>query len=288
MPEATQPLTVNDYKSGVRPVWCAGCGNYGTLTAMTQALAELRIDPDKLLVTSGIGCASRFPYFLRAYSLHGVHGRALPVATGMKTYRPDLTVMVIGGDGDGFSIGGGHIPHAARKNVNITYIVANNSVYGLTKGQTSPTTWVGQTTTTSPMGAVDPPINPILMLLGVGASFVARGYSGKPADLRALIVRAVQHKGFSVVEVLTPCPSFNRTLNFQTLNEMVKPLPQDHDPTDLATAMKLALNERDFYTGVFYQVERPTYADLKDTIRERSGAFDDERAGMRELLGEFA
>lgn len=287
MPENGR-FTIQDYKSSVKPVWCAGCGNYGTMTALLQALTELQIDPDKLMLSSGIGCASRFPYFVNAYSVHGVHGRALPVAVGMKVARPDLTVMVIGGDGDGFSIGGGHLPHVARKNVDITYIVANNSVYGLTKGQTSPTTWVGQKTTTSPVGAVDPPLNPVLAMLGYGTSFVARGYAGKPKELGELIVRAIKHPGFAFIEVLTPCPSFNKTLNFRMLNELVKPLPETHDPSNRAAAMTLAMEENNFYLGVFCEAVRPPYSEHKRTIELRSGPFPDARAGVMELMNGFA
>ena len=287
MPETSKRIP-KDYRSDLKPVWCAGCGNFGTLTAMTQALAELEIDPDRMIMTSGIGCASRFPYFMKGYALHGVHGRALPVAIGMKAARPELTVIVVGGDGDGFSIGGGHVAHTARKNVDITYIVANNSIYGLTKGQTSPTSSIGQLTATSPFGATDPPINPVMQLLSADASFVARGYTGQPKELRELILRAIKHPGFAIVEALSPCPTFNKAMSFQWLNERVIPIPATHDPRNRLAAFALAMEEGKFYTGVFYENPRPTYHEYKKVLEERAGRFEDDTAGIRELFSDFA
>lgn len=288
MSENQQQLAPQDYKSGVRPVWCAGCGNYGVMTALLQALAELQINPDEFLVSSGIGCASRFPYFLKAYALHGVHGRAIPVGIGMKTARPDLPVVVIGGDGDGFSIGCGHLPHISRKNVDITYIVCNNAIYGLTKGQTSPTSWTGQRTSTSPMGVVDPPLKPMMLLLGVGATFVARGFAAKPKELKTLITSAIQHRGFSVVEVLSVCPSFNRDMGFKELNEMLIQIPEEHDTSDRAAAMGLAMDKEGLYQGVFYQEAARTYNDNKRIVAEISGHFDDKKSGLKQIFDGFA
>ena len=171
---------------------------------------------------------------------------------------------------------------------NLFCIISNNSIYGLTKGQTSPTTWVGQKTSTSPHGAVDPPLNPVLMMLAADATFVARGYTGKPADLRDIIVAGIKHPGFSIIEVLSPCPSFNKTLNFRLLNEMVKPLPEEHDPSDRLAAMKVCIEEEGYHTGVFYQFHRNTYAQSKQVIEDRAGLVSDERTGMKQLIDELA
>lgn len=276
-----------DYRSGLTPVWCPGCGNYATLKALIGAFTELQIPPHEIMVSSGIGCSSRLPYFLSAYSFHGVHGRAVPVGTGMKAARPELTTVVIGGDGDGYSIGIGHIIHAARKNVNITYIVADNSVYGLTKGQQSPTTWVGQRTSTSVTGAVDPPFKPVLTILAARASFVARGSTAKPDNLQRFITAGVRHRGFSFIEVLTPCPTFNPAMDAKRLREMMKPVPDEHDVTDLGAAMRLALDESAIYCGVFHQREAPTYNDHQRRFQEQQGLFDDEEVGIQTLIDEF-
>jgi len=281
-------LSAKDYRSAVRPVWCAGCGNYGTWNAMTQALADLKLDPDKIIMTSGIGCASRFPYFMKGYTLHGVHGRALPTAIGMKIARPELTVIVVGGDGDGFSIGGGHIPHISRKNVDLTYVFSNNNVYGLTKGQTSPTSAMGQRTATSPVGVTDPPINPVLWLISVGATFVARSFTADLPHLRSMITQAIQHPGFAVVEALTPCPTFNKEMDFKTLAQKVQAVPDTHDPSNRLAAMALAMDVNKFYTGVLYREIRPTYMEYKAAVEKRLGRFADDREGLRELINEFA
>jgi 2-oxoglutarate ferredoxin oxidoreductase subunit beta len=231
-----------------------------------QAFSALDVDPNNTAIVSGIGCSSRLPVFVKSYGFHTVHGRTLPVATGIKLANPELTVMAMGGDGDGFAIGGGHVPHAARRNVDITYVVMDNFIYGLTKGQTSPTTGnkdgVGhgfKLTTTSPYGQYEDPINPLAMLLIYGASFVARGYSAKPKQLAELYKAAMQHKGFSFIQVLSPCVVFNRT--YDELDAAILPLEGKHDPTDFNAAMALALDTQTEHLGIIYQQERPTLED---------------------------
>jgi hypothetical protein len=189
-------LKAKDYKNEVEPIWCAGCGDYGDLAAFTQALASMQLDPKDICIVSGIGCSGRFSHFIKGYAYHTAHGRALPSAIGVKAANPNLHVFVVGGDGDGFSIGGGHIPHAARRNPDITYLVIDNAIYGLTKGQVSPTSPFGMVSSTTPFGLEDPPLDPVPMLLSYGVSFVARGFSSEVKQVAKLVQEAVAHKGF--------------------------------------------------------------------------------------------
>ena len=264
-----------DYKTDAKPIWCPGCGDFAVLAAMYQTFAALQIDPTKTVIVSGIGCSSRLPVFIKSYGFHTVHGRTLPVATGIKTANPDLTVLAVGGDGDAFAIGGGHIPHAARRNVNITYIVMDNFIYGLTKGQTSPTTGSEEgtghgfkLTTTSPYGQYEAPLNPMAMLLTYGASFVARGYSAKPKQLAELYKAAIAHEGFSFIQILSPCVMFNRT--YDELDAAIVPLEGAHDTSNFAAAMTLALDTQTEHLGVFYQAQRPTLDQRLESVLTKS------------------
>jgi len=257
-----------DYKSDVAPIWCPGCGDFGDLAAFTQALSAMQVDPKDLCIVSGIGCSGRFSHFIKSYSYHTAHGRALPTAVGVKAAHPELKVFVVGGDGDGMSIGGGHIPHAARRNPDITYMILDNSIYGLTKGQVSPTSPFGMTTGTTPFGLEDPPLDPLRMFLSYGISFVARGFSSDVKGTAALIQKAVEHKGFSVLQLISPCPTFNKVVTFDSMKQRVAPIPDDHDPTDLGAAMALALDRERVYTGVFYRAEGlPTMEEKLDHQR---------------------
>ena len=246
-------LKAKDYKNDVEPIWCAGCGDYGDLAAFTQALASMQLDPKDICIVSGIGCSGRFSHFVKSYAYHTAHGRALPSAIGVKAANPNLHVFVVGGDGDGFSIGGGHIPHAARRNPDITYLIIDNAIYGLTKGQVSPTSPFGMVSSTTPFGLEDPPLDPLPMLLSYGVSFVARGFSSDVKQVAKLVQEAVAHKGFSVVHLVSPCPTFNRVITFDFMKERVAQIPDDHDPTSLDAAFRLALNRERFFTGVFYR-----------------------------------
>ncbi|NUP88866.1 MAG: 2-oxoacid:ferredoxin oxidoreductase subunit beta [Candidatus Sumerlaeia bacterium] len=250
MPTA-EKLKPNDYKTGREPIWCPGCGDFGALNAFYQALSELEVEPHMLALFSGIGCSSRLPYFVNGYCHHGVHGRALPAAMGAKLSNPELTVVVTGGDGDGFSIGTGHVPHIVRRNPDITYIMLDNEIYGLTKGQIAPTSPVGMTTSSTPLGSLEDPLNPVALLIACNASFVARGFSGDPKGLKDLFVKAISHPGFAFVDVLSPCPTFNMDMTYQSLRPKVSPLPEDHDSSDRVAAFARAL-EPVVYTGVFY------------------------------------
>ncbi len=268
-----QKLTIKDLKSAVKPIWCPGCGDYGVLNAVMKTIIGLQLDPSHVAMVSGIGCSGRFPAFVNAYGFHGVHGRALPFASGVKLANPDLTVFVLGGDGDAFSIGAGHLPHAARRNIDLTYIVMDNSIYGLTKGQpsaTSPADVLQQSTVKYKgrrkgmtgmlnLAQTVSPVNPIAMALAYEASFVARGFSGAPKELHEILKTAVLHRGFSLVQVISPCTTFYDTYNYW--RQLAQPLPADHDCTDRAAAFRLALELDKAYLGIFYQVERPSFED---------------------------
>ena len=201
-------ITPQSFKSGVKPVWCPGCGDYSVLSSITKALAALGLAPENAAIVSGIGCSSRIPAYTSCYGFHGVHGRALPAATGLKIARPDLTVIVAGGDGDGYSIGGNHFLHACRRNVDLTYVVMDNHVYGMTKGQPSPTTEPDWDSKLAPGGTGLREFHPLVIALASGANFIARAFSGDPNGTADLIAQAVRHPGFSFIEVLSPCVTY--------------------------------------------------------------------------------
>jgi 2-oxoglutarate ferredoxin oxidoreductase subunit beta len=262
-----------DYRSEALPTWCPGCGYFSVSEGVTKALIGLGIPQHNVVVVSGIGCASRFPFFLKAYGFHTLHGRTLPVATGVKQANEALTVLAVGGDGDAFAIGAGHIPHAARRNVDITYLMLDNGIYGLTKGQTSPTSSLGFVTSTTPYENRDLPLNPLMMLLSYRASWVGQGYAGKPHDLERMIAEAIAHRGFSYLHVLSPCVTFDKTdMTYANLDLEVRDLPEDHDPGDLMAAMAVAAKPEAPALGVFYREDRPTLADAMREIIARAGA----------------
>lgn len=250
------------FRAKALPTWCPGCGYFAVAEAVTSAFTSLQIVPKDTVIVSGIGCASRFPFFVNSYGFHTLHGRALPVATGIKVANDDLTVVVVGGDGDGFAIGGTHIPHAARRNVDITYILFDNGVYGLTKGQTSPTSTLGFTTKTTPYDNRDWPLNPLMMLLSFGASWVGQCYAGKPHHLTELVERALAHRGFSYLHVLSPCVTFDKTTKtYQNLDVSVRRVSDEHDRTNHSAAMELARDLDTPALGIFYEEQRPTLGD---------------------------
>ena len=211
--ESLKQVTLTEYKGKVDPDWCPGCGDFGVLNATYRGLANLKLSPEQTVVVSGIGCSSRFPHFMKTFGIHSVHGRALPLAQGMKMARPDLTIVAVGGDGDMFSIGAGHLVHAALRNIDITVVVMDNEIYGLTKGQTSPTSPHGHVTKSTPYGLLASQFNPVATALSLNVSFVARGYSAKPKELASLIEQGVMHKGFSFIHALSPCPTFYNTFD---------------------------------------------------------------------------
>jgi 2-oxoglutarate ferredoxin oxidoreductase subunit beta len=250
-------LRARDYKSDIKPVWCPGCGHFGVLAALTKTLAYLEIPPERAAVVSGIGCSSRLPAYLSGYGFHGVHGRALPLATGLKSARPDLTVIAAGGDGDGFSIGGNHFLHACRRNQDLTYIVMDNEVYGMTKGQASPTTapdWAQSKLT--PRGTGMPRFKPAAIALAAGAGFVARGFAGDPNGLTRLLAAAIEHPGFAFVQVLSPCRTFRADQQaWKTQVHPCAPAPAQ----DIAQAAELLQRDDGMGIGILFEQRFPVY-----------------------------
>lgn len=271
-----------DYKSEVKPTWCPGCGDFGVLNATYNALKEKGLNPKDTVCVSGIGCSSRFPFFVNTYGFHTLHGRTMPVATGIRTANPDLKVLAFGGDGDGFAIGGGHFIHAARRNLDICYVIMDNSIYGLTKGQFSPTSNLGFVTKTSPKGSVDQSLNPLVLALAAGATFVARGFSGRPKDVTELIVQGMEHKGFALIDVYSPCPTFNKVNTFKFYKEEVTALPSEHDATNKGAALALAATTNPVYTGIFYK--NADHATFEEGVMSQQAAQPMDRLELVEKL----
>ena len=235
------------------PTWCPGCGYFGIHQGLNSAIQQLSLPYHEVVTVSGIGCAGRYPFFSNTYGLHTVHGRALPVATGVKLANPQLTVFAVGGDGDGLAIGGGHLPHIARRNVDVNYLLFDNSIYGLTKGQPSPSSPIGLKTKVSPEGSIDKPLNATLMALSYGATFVARLFAGDPETIARVLIDGIRHKGFSFFHLYTSCVTFDKQFKtWENLKEKVHPLPDNHDPTDLKMAINHVLDD-DFSLGVLYK-----------------------------------
>ena len=260
-----------EYRSKSLPTWCPGCGYFSMAEGLTFALKRLAIEYKDVVTVSGIGCASRFPFFVNTYGFHTLHGRVLPVATGVKIANDDLTVIAVGGDGDAFAIGGGHIPHAARRNVDLTYLVFDNGIYGLTKGQASPTSAVGFKTSSTPYENGDAPLNPMMMLLSYGASWVGQAYAGHQHHLADMITQAMSHRGFSFLRILSPCVTFDKTDNtYANLNVQVRDLPDAHDDSNVIAAMAEASKTEAPALGVFFKEERATLCQAMETVAGRA------------------
>ncbi|MGA2839732.1 MAG: 2-oxoacid:ferredoxin oxidoreductase subunit beta [Steroidobacteraceae bacterium] len=255
---ATAPLTCKpgDYKSDTKPIWCPGCGDYHVLMALTRALAALGLPPEQIAIVSGIGCSSRIPAYTTCYGFHGVHGRSLPVAAGLKIVRPDLTVIVASGDGDGYSIGGNHFMHACRRNVDLTYLVMDNHIYGMTKGQPSPTTEPDFDTALTPGGTGVRPFNPLVVALASGANFVARAYAGNLHETANIIVEAVRHPGFSFIEILSPCITYRP--DQRAWKDRVHAAPVTATD-EAARAARRLMTDDGFNLGVLYRGNRRPY-----------------------------
>ena len=263
-------VTKKDFDSPVRPTWCSGCGNYGILNAIKMALAEAGIAPHQVVVFTGIGCGSKLPHYAKINGFHTLHGRSLAVATGARLANHGLKIMTVHGDGDGYGMGLSHFMHAVRRNIGFVDIVQNNRVYGLTKGQYSPTSEPGMVTPTSPEGAIDRPVPPLGLAIAAGATFVGRGFPGKLPHLVWLIGQALQHPGYALVDVLQPCVSFNRASSYDFYNPRVYKLEEsDHDPTDKTAAWERAYEWGDrIPIGIFYRVEgTPTYEEQVPALK---------------------
>jgi 2-oxoglutarate ferredoxin oxidoreductase subunit beta len=266
-----QTFSAKDFKSDLKPIWCPGCGDFGVLQAVYRALSAVGRPAHEIAFVSGIGCSSRIPGYTTAYGFNTVHGRALPIAQGIKLANPDLLVLAAGGDGDGFSIGGGHVPHAIRRNPDITYIVMDNQIYGLTKGQLSPTSPKGLTTVTSGYGSLENPVNPLLYVLAYGAPFVAQGTPADMPGLTQVIEEAIRYPGFSFVNVQSPCVTFGEEEGQVKAHKARMKTLQSlrHDPTDQLRAIDLSRSYgTELYTGVFYRNPEPPPT-LGALVRER-------------------
>jgi len=252
-------VSTEDYGT-YETAWCPGCGNFALLKAVKQALAASEIEPHQLLFVSGIGQAAKAPHYLNANLFDGLHGRSLPVATGAKLANPELTVIVESGDGCSYGEGGNHFLAAIRRNIDVTMLVHNNQIYGLTKGQASPTSSEGFVTKAQPKGVVSAPFNPVAVAVAMHAGFVARGFVGATDHLSTLIQQAVAHRGFSLVDVLQPCVSFNKVNTFAWYKKRCFELADTHDPADWEAAMKLSQDWDDrILIGVIYENDRPPF-----------------------------
>jgi 2-oxoglutarate ferredoxin oxidoreductase subunit beta len=273
-----------------QPNWCPGCGNFPIWHSLKRAIVELNLEPHNVAIFSGIGCSSKMPHWINTYGFHGIHGRPLPIATGARLANNNLTVIAVGGDGDGYGIGIGHFVHAMRRNLNITYIVTNNQVYGLTTGQTSPTSDKGYATKSTPTGVIEIPINPIALAIASGATYISRGFSKEMKHLTKLIADGVRHEGFALVDVLQPCVTFNRKNTYEWFSKRVYKLEEtDHDATNKQAAFLKSLEWNDrIPIGLFYREARPTYEDDLPQIAETPLARQRiEDIDIRTLMTEF-
>jgi len=279
---STAELTKDTYKGKIHPDWCPGCGDFSVLSALQAALYELGLKPHQVVVVSGIGCSSNLPGFINTYGMHTLHGRGLAVATGVKLANHELTVIATGGDGDGFGIGGNHFTHTMRRNVDLTYIVMDNQIYGLTTGQTSPTSRKGMKTKSTPFGNVENPINPIPAAIVGGATYVARGFSGKQKHLVELMKGAIQHKGFSFVDVFSPCVTYNKDNTYQFFNPRVKALEESgHDTSDFAKAMEKGYQwGEEIPIGLFWKRTDLPSLEEQEPVLEQGGPLAHRKIGV--------
>ncbi|MCH1623704.1 2-oxoacid:ferredoxin oxidoreductase subunit beta [Ferdinandcohnia quinoae] len=257
--------TFKDFRNNVKPNWCPGCGDFSVQAAIQRAAANVGLEPDNLAVISGIGCSGRISGYINAYGFHGIHGRSLPIAQGVKMANRDLTVIASGGDGDGYAIGMSHTIHAIRRNIDITYIVMDNQIYGLTKGQTSPRSEMGFKTKSTPKGSIESSLNVMEMALTAGATFVAQSFSTDLKDLTALIEAGINHKGFSLINVFSPCVTYNKINTYDWFKENLTKLSDidGYNPNNRNQAMQTLMEHNGLVTGLIYQnLEKPSYQEL--------------------------
>jgi 2-oxoglutarate/2-oxoacid ferredoxin oxidoreductase subunit beta len=244
--------------------WCPGCGNFGILPSLKNAIVKLGINPKDIVIVSGIGCSSKFPHYVKTYGFESIHGRGLPAASGIKLSNPNLTVIAVGGDGDGYGIGLNHFIQSVRRNINITYLVHNNLIYGLTKGQTSPTSEKGFKSKSTPHGVIEYPINPLTLALSANGTFISRGYAGNPEHLTGLIVEAIKHKGFSLVDIFQPCISWNKINSYEFFNNRLYNL-NDNAEYNIQDKNRAFVKAQEWGEkipyGIFYFEQRSTYGD---------------------------
>ena len=278
-----------DYKSDLKPIWCPGCGDFGVVQAIYRALAAVGRPPHEIAFVSGIGCSSRIPGYTTAYGFNSVHGRALPIAQGIKLANPELLVLVAGGDVDGFSIGGGHLPHAIRRNLDLTYVVMDNQIYGLTKGQLSPTSPRGLKTASSVFGSLEAPVNPLMYVLGYGARFVAQGTPADMAGLASLIEQGIRYPGFAFINVQSPCITYGQPeAQLKAHKAEMKSLDSlGHNSSDRIAAFTLAQDYgQKLYTGVFYRDDAPDATYEQDVV-ERQAELAAKAVSRERILDAF-
>ena len=285
-------LELSDYKTDTPPTWCPGCGDFAVLRGIHGALAKLNINPKDVVVLSGIGCSSNITGFINSYGFHGLHGRALPVASGIKLANPELKVIASGGDGDGYGIGLGHFIHSMRRNIDITYVVMNNQVYGLTTGQASPTSEKGMITKSTNTGVLEIPVNPIALGLVSGATYIARGFSGDASQLTNLIEQGIQHKGFALVDVMSPCVTYNKINTYEWFRERVYRLEdENHNVINMEEAIRKSQEwDSKIPTGTFYKINRPTYESEEPALKEGNLVSRDINTGKqiaKDIFAEF-
>lgn len=285
--------TFKDFRNNVKPNWCPGCGDFSVQAAIQRAAANVGLQPDNLAVVSGIGCSGRISGYINSYGFHGIHGRSLPIAQGVKMSNRDLTVIASGGDGDGFAIGMGHTIHAIRRNIDITYIVMDNQIYGLTKGQTSPRSDAGFKTKSTPMGSIESALSVMEMALTAGGTFVAQSFSTDLKDLTALIEAGINHKGFSFINVYSPCVTYNKVNTYDWFKENLTKLSdiEGYDPSNKAVAMQTLMENKGLVTGLIYQnKEQKSYQEMIQTYSEEPLSKADltmSEEKFNQLLAEF-
>ena len=263
--------TFKDFRNNVKPNWCPGCGDFSVQAAIQKAAANVGLEPEEVAIITGIGCSGRLSGYINSYGVHGIHGRALPLAQGVKMANKDLTVIASGGDGDGYAIGMGHTIHALRRNMNMTYIVMDNQIYGLTKGQTSPSSAVGFVTKSTPKGNIEKNVAPLELALSSGATFVAQGFSSDIKALTKLIEYAINHDGFSFVNVFSPCVTYNKVNTYDWFKEHLTSLEdiEGYDTSDKQLAMKTVLDYESLVKGIVYQdTETPSYESQIEELNE--------------------
>ncbi|QUO43250.1 2-oxoacid:ferredoxin oxidoreductase subunit beta [Brevibacillus composti] len=286
--------TLKEFRNNVKPNWCPGCGDFSVQASIQRAAANVDLEPEQLAVVSGIGCSGRISGYINCYGFHGVHGRALPIAQGLKMANRELTVIAAGGDGDGFAIGMGHTVHAIRRNMNITYIVMDNQIYGLTKGQTSPRSATGFVTKSTPAGSIESAISPVELALSVGATFVAQSFSSDLKGLTELIEMGIKHEGFSLINVFSPCVTYNKVNTYDWFKENIVPVDtiEGYDPHDRIKAMAASMQHKGLLTGLIYQnKEQKSYEQLVTGFKEEALATQDIRLSEEDfakLVAEFA
>lgn len=293
MPTMAERRSMKDYSTDAAPWWCPGCGDFGVLRALQMAAAQLNLDPAHTVLVAGIGCSGKIGDYFRSYSIHVIHGRTMPIATGIKLANRDLTVIVAGGDGDGFGIGLGHFFHAARRNLDVTYVVMDNGIYGLTKGQFSPTSPQGFETSSSPTGTAERPVRPLRLAMVAGVSYLAQAFSGNPKQMAELIAGGIRHRGFALINCFSPCVTYNKLNTYGWFKKNLHELEDgERDPSDWQAAFNRLVEADDLLTGLIYRnPEAPPYDALIPGFREQpivAERLAREPSEWRRVLAEFS